>query len=178
MPGPMTYLITGGARSGKSRHAQKLTEHLGNRQSPPAYFYIATGWAGDKEMQSRIERHQQERGSLWTTIEEQLDLPRALKEAHSRGATAILVDCLTLWTSNLMYHKHSLPQAREALKQAIEAITVPTVFVTNEVGLGIVPESKLGREFRDEAGWINQLVGDTVDRVTLVVCGQPLQIKG
>jgi len=175
----VTYLITGGARSGKSSHAQKLAEKLG-KQGPEEtkYFYIATGWAGDDEMKARINRHKNERGPLWTTIEEQLDLPKAIKEAHIRGATSILIDCLTLWTNNLMHHGRDLELARTSLKKTINKITIPTIFVTNEVGLGIVPETKLGRDFRDEAGWVNQLVGDTVDQVTLVVCGQPLQIKG
>ena len=167
-----TYLITGGCRSGKSRYALSLAE---NAEKP---FYIATGWADDKEMEERIRRHRAERGEHWNTIETRTDLTGAIRSAVSQGADFIIVDCLTLWLTNIMFDDSlCLEDMKKELVDFIPEITVLTVFVTNEVGAGIVPENKLARQFRDEAGFLNQDVAAAVDSVVMTVSGLPLKLK-
>ncbi len=168
-----SYLITGGSRSGKSRYALELAK------SAKKPFYIATGWAGDEEMDDRIKKHRRERGRHWTTIETKTDISSAIEKAGRKGADFIIVDCLTLWVSNMMFEKKNI---EKEIRRVVEVIGsprhAPLVFVTNEVGSGIVPGDRLSREFRDAAGLVNQKIGAAVDNVVLTVCGQPLYIKG
>ncbi len=166
-----SYLITGGARSGKSRLALELAE---NAKRP---YYIATGWAGDKEMADRIAKHQAERGDHWTTIETRIDIAEAIEKAAG-NADFIIVDCLTLWVSNLLPdYETEIPERLDRAAAAIKNLSVPIVFVTNELGSGIVPGDPISRNFRDTCGRVNQYFGGTVDEVILAVCGCALKIK-
>lgn len=162
-------LITGGARSGKSTLAEKRTLELGR---PAAY--IATAQALDPEMAARIAAHQARRGPEWRTHAVPLDLPGAL--AATDGIPR-LVDCLTLWLSNLMLGGQDWRAAAQALLEALPRQRAPVVLVTNEVGLGIVPDNRLARDFRDAAGLLNQWVAATADEVTMTVAGLPLKVK-
>ena len=164
-----SLLVLGGARSGKSRYAQQRSEAVDGRLG-----YIATAEARDDEMHQRIDRHRADRGERWFTIEAPLDLPAAIAEAGAK-ADAILVDCLTLWLSNLIFADKSVPFAE--LERAIAACRRPIALVANEVGFGIVPDNALARRFRDEAGWLNQRIAGVVDEVVLVAAGLPLVLK-
>lgn len=167
-----TYLITGGSRSGKSRYALELA----NIAKKP--FYIATAALGDDEMKERIAKHQAERGEHWTTIEEQIDLAYAIKQATNEGADFIIVDCLTLWVSNIMFNKNAkIKLELDKLKLIITENAIPLALVTNEVGSGIVPANAVSRQFRDEAGLVNQEIAKVVDTVVLTVSGIPVIIK-
>lgn len=165
------HLVLGGARSGKSAFALQLAHAA---HTPVAW--LATGQAGDAEMQARIARHQAERPAHWLTCEEPLDLAGAL--ASLAGHT-VVVDCLTLWVSNWLCGDNpgGWPAARAAFLQAVAQQNAPLILVGNEVGMGIVPENALARQFRDEAGWLHQALGKTCAQVTLVVAGIPLIIK-
>lgn len=165
-----SILVTGGARSGKSRLAEELTLGLGR----PA-LYIATAEAGDAEMAERIARHRARRGTEWQTAEE----PRALRERllATDGGPPRLVDCLTLWLSNLMLAGADWQAEAEALAAVLPRLAAPVVLVTNEVGSGIVPDNPLARRFCDAAGIVNQTVAAACDEVWLSVAGQPLRIK-
>ncbi|MTI17312.1 bifunctional adenosylcobinamide kinase/adenosylcobinamide-phosphate guanylyltransferase [Rhodobacteraceae bacterium RKSG542] len=164
-------LVLGGARSGKSRYAEQLVRGSGRPMS-----YIATAQAFDDEMCLRISKHQTDRGEGWLTIEEPLELVSALREADKDGR-AVLVDCLTLWLSNLMHAERSSPSEFERLAKVVGELSCPVVFVSNEVGLGIVPENALARAFRDEAGRLNQRLGEVCDHVVFVAGGLPMQLK-
>ena len=166
-----TYLITGGVRSGKSSFALNLAK---NAKHP---FFIATGWAGDDEMSKRIKKHKEERTEIWTTIEEKLDLKAAVASAIIQNADFIIIDCLTLWTSNLMYDKKNVNSYVSSLIGTLADTKIPIVLVTNEVGLGIVPNSKDGREFRDILGLVNQRLAKAVDKVIFMVSGIPMELK-
>jgi adenosylcobinamide kinase / adenosylcobinamide-phosphate guanylyltransferase len=163
--------VLGGARSGKSRHAEALVEADGR-----APLYLATAEALDDEMRDRIRRHRDRRGPRWETIETPLDLATALRR-HATEQRVVLVDCLTLWLSNVMTAGRPVGREVEILLEATARLAAPVVCVANEVGLGIVPETPLGRAFRDEAGRLNQRVAALADRVVLVVAGLPLTIK-
>ena len=146
---------------------------------PAAGTGAATGWAGDEEMADRIKKHRRERGKHWTTIEVKTDIAAAIKKAEGKDADFIIVDCLTLWISNMMFEKMNIEKEIRKLVEAVKnQRKAPLVFVTNEVGSGIVPGDKLSREFRDAAGLANQKIAAAVDNVVLAVCGQPLYIKG
>jgi adenosyl cobinamide kinase/adenosyl cobinamide phosphate guanylyltransferase len=163
-------LVLGGARSGKSRYAESLIAAL-----PPPWLYMATAEAGDAEMAARIEAHRARRGPQWRTIE----APRGLAAALQRsGDRPVLVDCLTLWLSNLMLAGVDIEAETAHLERALAAATAPVVLVANEVGYGIVPEHPLGRKFRDLQGLLNQRIAGRADRVVLVVAGLPLAVKG
>lgn len=164
-------LILGGTRSGKSSFAQKLAEQSGNQ-----LVYIATAEAFDEEMANRIDRHQQDRGPAWQTVEESRDLAAAIA-AHSAHGTTVLIDCLTIWLSNLMLAEADIAAAQDALGKALTEAPGPIILVSNEVGSGIVPESALGRRFRDESGWMNQTVAAIADSVALITAGLPLWLK-
>jgi len=167
-----SVLVTGGARSGKSSYALELAK---NALKP---CFIATGWAGDAEMNERIAKHQAERGEHWSLIEVKTELAQAIETAEKSGADFILVDCLTLWTSNLLMEDCNNFEAKaKEVVQMTNSIQTPVVFVTNEVGLGIVPENKLARKFRDAAGTVNKIIAANADSVVLSVCGIPLKIK-
>src|SRR5215468_10524242 len=168
---PKVTLVLGGARSGKSRFAEGLI--AGHPGRP---IYLATAVAGDPEMAERIRRHRERRGVGWTTLEEPLDLPRALASA-TRDNGAVLVDCLTLWLSNLMAADRNVERETHALIECLPKLGVPVVFVSNEVGLGIVPDNALARAFRDHAGFLNQAIAAAADRVYFVAAGLPLLLK-
>jgi adenosylcobinamide kinase/adenosylcobinamide-phosphate guanylyltransferase len=162
-------LALGGARSGKSRYAESLISAL-----PPPWSYIATAEPGDAEMTARIVAHRSRRGSQWRTIEAPRNLAAALK---SCGIVPALVDCLTLWLSNLMLADANIDAAIAQLEDVLSAATAPVVLVANEVGSGIVPDHPLGRRFRDLQGLLNQRMAARADRVVLVVAGLPLALK-
>lgn len=162
-------LVTGGARSGKSALAESLTKRSGDH-----FFYIATAEALDVEMRNRIEVHQARRGAEWTTVPAPIDLINAL-DATDKAPR--LVDCLTIWLSNILLSGRDWRGASKDLTSALMQQRNPIVFVTNEVGSGIVPENALAREFRDAAGWLNQEIAALADEVFLSVSGCPVRIK-
>ena len=169
--GAILTLVLGGARSGKSRFAESLvTAH------PQPWVYVATAEAHDDEMAARIAEHKARRETGWQTIEAPHELPEALNAAR-RGA-AVLVDCLTLWLSNVMHTKFDFEKITLRLEEALHVRVGTTVLVSNEVGLGLVPETKLGRSFRDAQGVLNQRIADLAGNVVLMVAGQPLIVKG
>ncbi len=162
-------LILGGTRSGKSQHAERIITSL-----PPPWVYVATAQAFDDEMRERIAIHRGRRGAGWVVVEEPLDLARALADA---GEQPVLVDCLTVWLSNLMLADHDIAVATEALDAALDRRGAPTVLVSNEVGLGIVPDNALARAFRDAAGRLNQHFAARADTVLFLVAGLPMRVK-
>ncbi len=185
-------LVTGGSRSGKSRYAQELAEAVHEKRT-----FVATCPVVDEEMAERIRRHQRARGIGWITLEEAVDLPGALRRAAGSGV--VLVDCLTLWVNNLLYEEtlrfarengaegpagssglsedEMEAQCREVLRACAE-LPGMVIFVTNEVGMGIVPDNALSRRFRDLAGRCNQVIARGADRVVLMVSGIAATIKG
>ena len=163
-------LVLGGARSGKSRHAETQCE-----AQPGPITYIATAQAFDAEMRDRIAQHRARRSARWLTVEAPIDLPAAIRQAQPSGS--ILVDCLTLWLSNLLLAEEDIDRWSRDLIAAITGCPVPIVLVSNEVGLSIVPENVLARRFRDEAGLLNQQVAAACDRVLFVAAGLPLILK-
>ena len=167
-----TTLVIGGARSGKSSRAQALAEATGPRRC-----YVATAQAFDVEMSARIARHQADRGEGWRTLEAPLDLAAAVTDA-SVESDVVLIDCLTLWLSNLMHHDRDIESETAALIAALEASPTPVIAVSNEVGMSIVPENRLARDFRDAQGRLNQQIAASVDVVELVAAGLPLRLKG
>jgi adenosylcobinamide kinase/adenosylcobinamide-phosphate guanylyltransferase len=166
-------LITGGARSGKSRYAEQRATEMGARP-----LYVATAEAKDEEMAQRIAEHRKRRSDQWRTIEEPLELTQAL--LAERGKTdCALVDCLTLWISNLLI-QHDDKYASEKVEELIEKLpqlNFHLVFVTNEVGWGIIPDNPLARKFRDLAGWTNQRIAQAANEVILMVAGMPMIAK-
>lgn len=167
---PPITLVLGGARSGKSRFAESLVTSMGSGT------YIATAEARDAEMASRISAHRDRRGATWCTIEAPIDLPAALGEAAAIG-NPVLLDCLTLWLSNLMADERDLAEESEKLVTCLSALDCPVVIVSNEVGQGIVPANALARRFRDRAGILNQAIAACADRVFFVTAGLPAQLK-
>ena len=163
-------LVTGGARSGKSARAESRA-----RGFPGRPVYIATAEALDAEMSERIARHRARRGSEWIEREAPLALVEALDETDGGGAR--LIDCLTLWLSNLMHANRDWSQEASRLAQALGCQRSPVVLVTNEVGSGIVPDNALARAFRDAAGLTNQMIAKAADEVELVVAGLPMRVK-
>jgi adenosylcobinamide kinase/adenosylcobinamide-phosphate guanylyltransferase len=163
-------LVLGGARSGKSRHAETLITAL-----PPPWIYVATAEALDVEMATRIAEHRARRDQRWQTIDAPRDLAGAL--TCLPAGSAVLIDCLTLWLSNTMLAGGDLAQEFDRLEAALATTTGPLVVVANEVGLGIVPDNVLGRRFRDAAGRLNQRIAARADRVCLLVAGIPLTVK-
>jgi adenosylcobinamide kinase / adenosylcobinamide-phosphate guanylyltransferase len=166
-----SLLVLGGARSGKSAYAQSLAE-----ATAPERLYLATAEAGDAEMTARIRRHQAGRGAGWTTLEEPLKLAEALRAA-ARTGRVVLVDCLTLWLANLMLAGRGVEVETARLTQAISALEGPALIVSNEVGLGLVPDTRLGRDFRDWQGRLNREVAHACDAVVLVAAGLPTLLK-
>ena len=163
-------LVLGGARSGKSRYAESLIAVL-----PPPWAYVATAEAGDHEMAVRIRAHRARRGPSWRTIEAPRDLTAAFAACERMP---VLVDCLTLWLSNLMLADAEINAEVGRLEEALAATVAPVVLVANEVGSGIVPDHALGRKFRDLQGLLNQRIAARADRVVLMVAGLPLALKG
>lgn len=168
-------LVIGGARSGKSAHAQALAEEAAARRCG-APVMIATAEALDDDMAERIARHRSERGPAWRTLEAPLDVAGAIGQLTERDCGVL--DCLTLWLSNLMLSERDLAQAADALIASAATSRAELIMVTNEVGMGIVPENALARRFRDEAGRLNRRMADAADRVIVMFAGQSLQLKG
>lgn len=171
---PRLTLVLGGARSGKSRYAEGLVAALAPAWSPP-WIYVATAEPRDAEMRARIAAHRARRGPSWQTVEAPHELAETIVLAQP---APVLVDCLTLWLSNLMLAAVDIDTEIARLERALEAAAAPIVLVSNEVGSGIVPEHPLGRRFRDLQGGLNQRMGARADRVVLMVAGLPLVVKG
>jgi len=171
-----TFFVLGGCRSGKSSYALRTAQEFGGSRK----IFIATCIPHDDEMHQRVARHREERSRDWETVEAPLLLPEAIDDT-SRRADTVLVDCLTLWTSNLLMESDD-PAKIEAqiprLTAAVKEADCPVVLVSNEVGQGIVPENKLARQFRDLVGYVNQAVAGCVDEVIWSVAGIPVKIKG
>ncbi len=167
--GRLTLLI-GGARSGKSAHAERLIAAL-----PPPWAYIATGQAFDDEMSERIALHQARRDERWRTLDEPLDVAKVLSVMPD--GRPLLLDCLTLWLSNTLLAEHDIDARSEELIAALAKPHGPWFVVSNEVGLGIVPETPLGRRFRDAQGRLNQQVASIAHSVILMVAGLPVKVK-
>ena len=167
-------LVLGGARSGKSRYAQQLAER---RWRKPVF--LATAEITDDEMAARIAKHRAARDSRWICIEEPLDLITALSRARAQG-DGVLVECLTVWLSNVLLDEGETGVAarQQALLTELRQRRSDIIVVSNEVGLGIVPEHPLGREFRDLAGWLNQALAAEADAVIFITAGLPLMLKG
>ncbi len=164
--------MLGGARSGKSAYAERLVVESGLER-----VYVATAEAGDTEMAQRIAHHQARRGEGWRTLEETQSLEKVLEQSTGEGR-AVLVDCLTLWLSNLMFLGVDIEARTAALCRTAKHLPGLVVFVSNEVGLGLVPDTPLGRQFRDAQGRLNQAVASVADRVAFLAAGLPLYLKG
>ncbi len=169
---PGAVLVLGGARSGKSTFAERLVAETGLSR-----HYIATGRAFDDEMRQRIAKHREDRGKGWETHEEPLALAARIADV-AREDRAVLVDCLTLWVTNLMLEERDIAAEFAGLAEAIKAAPGRMVFVSNEVGLGIVPDNRMAREFRDHAGRLHQQVAALVPEVYFIAAGLPLKMKG
>lgn len=165
----LTFVL-GGARSGKSRFAEALIA-----AAPPPWIYVATAQALDDEMTARIAEHRGRRDQRWRTVDAPRDLAGAL--AAAPAGAAVLVDCLTLWLTNLMLGEADIAAETARFEAALAHVTGPVVLVANEVGLGIVPDNALARAFRDAAGRLNQRMAARADRVVLMVAGLPLEVK-
>lgn len=163
-------LMTGGARSGKSTRAEARALSFPGRP-----VYIATAEAFDTEMEDRIAKHRARRGTDWIEREVPLDLVQALVETESGGAR--LVDCLTLWLSNLLHSERDWSREVTHLADVLPRLRSPVIMVTNEVGLGIVPDNALARSYRDAAGIMNQIIATVADEVEFVVAGLPMKLK-
>ncbi len=175
MPNPKrqigSLLVLGGARSGKSRYAQRLAE--ASRLKP---VLIATAEAHDAEMALRIARHATVRDARWSLVEEPAALAGALRR-EARNDRIVVVDCVTLWLSNLLLKNDNLATATQDLAQAVAGLSGPVIFVSNEVGAGIVPENALARAFRDAQGFLNQALAEACEAVVLVNAGIALCLK-
>ena len=169
---PGAVLVLGGARSGKSAFAERLVAETGLSR-----HYIATGRAFDDEMRERIARHREDRGDGWHTHEEPLALAARIADV-ARADRAVLVDCLTLWVTNLMLEERDIAAECSGLLEALRQAPGRIVLVSNEVGLGIVPENRMAREFRDHAGRLHQKVAALVPEVYFIAAGLPLKMKG
>ncbi|WP_274424626.1 bifunctional adenosylcobinamide kinase/adenosylcobinamide-phosphate guanylyltransferase [Chelativorans sp. YIM 93263] len=165
----LTFIL-GGARSGKSRHAEALVEG-----HPAPWTYIATAQAYDEEMRERIAEHRDRRDGRWKTVEAPLDLAGAL--VRNSGGGPVLTDCLTLWLTNVMLAEGDIDEECRRLVEILGKPHGPWYVVSNEVGMGIVPENALARRFRDAAGRLNQLVAAEADNVVFMVAGLPMKVK-
>ncbi|MCF6759235.1 bifunctional adenosylcobinamide kinase/adenosylcobinamide-phosphate guanylyltransferase [Pseudomonas fragi] len=170
----MLQLILGGARSGKSRLAEKLAAESGC-----AVTYIATSQPLDGEMNERVRHHRERRPEHWALIEEPIELARVLRD-NARDDACLLVDCLTLWLTNLLMLEdpQRLSAERDALLECLADLPGEIVFVSNETGMGVVPLGELTRRYVDEAGWLHQALAERCQRVVLTVAGLPLTLKG
>lgn len=173
---PVKKLVIGGCRSGKSRYA----EHWVSENFSDKVFVATLEAKNDAEMDQRIAMHLQSRGSGWMTVEEPMDLVGVL-EKNATGSEVFLVDCLTMWLTNMMMQDFSDEKIQSQvvrLAETVRGLDTSLVMVANEVGLGIVPESSLGRRFRDLAGWTNQQMALVCQQVVMVAAGLPLRLKG
>ncbi len=173
----MIELVLGGARSGKSRYAEQVAIESGM-----PVIYIATAEAGDEEMHARIEQHRQDRPQQWQTVEEPIKLAEVIQQ-YNASNSCLLVDCLTLWLTNILFNKQGneqkslFEQESQALFKALAAYSGQLIMVSNEVGLGIVPIDKMTRRFVDEAGFLHQKIASLCDKVVLVTVGLPQILK-
>lgn len=170
---PVT-LILGGARSGKSRRAEAVATLL---SAKPVYVATAPFIKNDHEWLARIERHRRERGEQWQLVEEELALVPVLQK-HALAGQAVLVDCLTLWLSNLIFADRNIEQEVECLCALLPTLAGEVILIANEVGMGLVPDNPEGRDFRDAQGRLNQRLAEVADRVEFVVAGLPICLKG
>lgn len=165
------FFILGGARSGKSRFAlQRASEFSGKKA------YIATAQALDDEMKERIDKHKKERSGDWTTFEEPINISGIIKDVHKKY-DVIIIDCLTLWLSNLMLAGSNIEKELELFISSLTDVHCSIFIVSNEVGLGIVPDNAIARKFRDLSGYVNQRIAETADEVYLAAAGIPIKIK-
>ncbi|MGL1920979.1 MAG: bifunctional adenosylcobinamide kinase/adenosylcobinamide-phosphate guanylyltransferase [Hyphomicrobiales bacterium] len=175
----MKQLILGGARSGKSLFAENIALAIHadktEKHSNSELIYVATSPKIDGEMNARIEAHKARRGGEWQTIEKPINIADCLQDYQDEAT--ILVDCLTLWLNNLIYENLNVETYFEKLTEAIEASNADIIFVSNELGMGLVPEEKLSREFRDFQGILNQKMAQKVNKVAFIVAGLPLWVK-
>jgi adenosylcobinamide kinase/adenosylcobinamide-phosphate guanylyltransferase len=169
----MLQLILGGARSGKSRHAEKIAS-----DSALAVTYIATSQPLDGEMNQRVRLHRERRPAHWALVEEPLELARVLRETAATDR-CVLVDCLTLWLTNLLMLENDerLAHERQALLDCLAELPGEVIFVSNETGLGVVPMGELTRRYVDEAGWLHQALAERCQRVVMTMAGLPLVLK-
>ena len=168
---PPVTLVLGGARSGKSRYGERLAA-----QSGLTPVYVATAEAFDAEMDERIGEHKARRGAQWRNVEEPLELLAALK-ANAQADKCLLVDCLTLWVTNCMLAERDPVTACQSLVEALPSLPGPVIFISNETGLGIVPDNAMARRFRDMAGLVNQAIAAAADRVVFIAAGLPIVLK-
>ncbi|MBW4329602.1 bifunctional adenosylcobinamide kinase/adenosylcobinamide-phosphate guanylyltransferase [Stakelama sp. CBK3Z-3] len=168
---PSTFLILGGARSGKSRHAQRIAQADGGER-----VFVATAQAFDDEMRDRIARHRADRDSSWHTVEAPLALVDAIRSEDAPGRV-LLVDCLTLWLSNLLLAGHDVAAESDALVAAVPRLCARLILVSNEVGLSVVPDNALARRFRDAAGMLNQRLAQICDSTEFIVAGHPIRLN-
>ena len=164
-------LITGGARSGKSRYAEELALSLS--KTP---VYVATAHVWDEEFRERVKKHQERRGPEWTNIEEEKELSR-----HDLTGRVAVIDCITLWCTNYFFQMQEVEASLEALKAEFDKFTAHDatyIFVTNEIGMGGVSDNAVQRKFTDLQGWMNQYVANKADEVILMVSGIPVKVKG
>lgn len=166
----MITLVLGGARSGKSAYAERLVN------TDEAGLYLATAEIRDDEMAERVRLHRGRRDRTWTTVEEPLNLAQALKE-HSSPRRPVLVECLTIWLSNLMEAQRNIGSETGVLVETLSLLQGPVVFVSNEVGQGIIPDNRLARDFVDASGRLNQSIAMIADRVIFINAGLPTVLK-
>ncbi|OHC74913.1 MAG: bifunctional adenosylcobinamide kinase/adenosylcobinamide-phosphate guanylyltransferase [Rhodospirillales bacterium RIFCSPLOWO2_12_FULL_58_28] len=167
---PLITLVLGGARSGKSAYAERLVN------TDEAGLYLATAEIRDDEMAERVRLHRGRRDRTWTTVEEPLNLAQALKE-HSSPRRPVLVECLTIWLSNLMEAQRNIGSETGVLVETLSLLQGPVVFVSNEVGQGIIPDNRLARDFVDASGRLNQSIAMIADRVIFINAGLPTVLK-
>ncbi len=171
-----SILFIGGAKSGKSSHALKTGMEFIKKGGHGKGLFVATATAGDEEMQRRISLHRQERGSEWETAEEPVNICRVVQE-QNRNFDVILIDCLTLWLSNLMFGDMDIDSELSRLRQTVAESAAPVIMVSNEVGTGIVPADPVSRKFRDMAGRMNQVMAGACTEVYFVVAGLHICMK-
>lgn len=170
---PRIQFVLGGARSGKSVHAEALAQA---QKGDGGLVYIATAEIFDAEMEARIDLHRRRRGPEWALVEAPVDLPQAIRDSDRQNAT-ILVDCLSVWTTNLLVHNHDIEKAGHQLIEALQQSRASIVLVASETGLGIVPDNALSRRFRDANGMLNQAVAAAADTVFFMMAGIAFRIK-
>jgi adenosylcobinamide kinase/adenosylcobinamide-phosphate guanylyltransferase len=169
----MIKFIIGGARSGKSAYAESVASASGRE-----LIYIATAAAGDSEMSERIKKHKERRRGNWQTIEEEIDISAIIQQPAPNNQKLILIDCLTLWLSNLLHYKLDVEAETEKLLSALKTTKSDIILVSNEVGQGIIPDNALARKFVDEAGILHQKIAKIAHEVFFVTAGIPNKIKG
>jgi adenosylcobinamide kinase/adenosylcobinamide-phosphate guanylyltransferase len=168
----MIHFIIGGARSGKSRYAEKLAS-----DSRKEVVYVATAQAYDNEMEARIQHHKEQRPDVWQTFEEPIYIDDVISNYNS-SSHCILIDCLTLWVTNLLCQNEDVAAYKTILLEALSHTESDIILVSNETGMGVVPLGELTRRYCDEAGWLHQEIAAVADQVVLMVAGIPVVIKG